>query len=363
MQIAIVIERFEAGAGGVEEAAFRLALELARRELQPSVICRHSPGTDPPGIHVKRVRVPRFWQPLRLLAFSRAATRATRGGFDVVHSFSRTREQDIYRAGGGSHAAYMERVYPGAALRRALSPRHRAILRVEEAVFRDPRQIIQCNARSTEREIAGRYGVPAERLITIYNGVDTDRFHPANRETLRAKLRDELRLDGPVALFVGHDFRRKGLDRAILGLAQADADALLLVAGRGGTAEFRELAEKQGVASRTRFLGARGDVEALHASADLLVLPTRYDAFSNACTEAMASGIPVATTPANGASEVIESGVNGLVLEDDFAPAFALLRDPARLREMGSLARASAERLTYARHADETLALYRRIRP
>ena len=248
------------------------------------------------------------------LAFWRAAAAATREGFDVVLSFSRTRDQDIYRAGGGSHAAYMERVYPNAALRRALSPRHRAILSVEEAVFRDPRQIIQCNAQGTEREIAERYDVPAERLVTIYNGVDTDRFHPANRQTLRAKLRDELRL--------------------ILGLRQLQLG-----------------------------LGPRSDVEALHASADLLVLPTRYDAFSNACSEAMASGIPVATTPANGASEIIESGVNGLVLEDDFAPAFALLRDPARLQEMGSLARTSAESLTYARHADETLALYRRIRP
>ena len=46
MRIAIVIERFEAGAGGVEEAAFRLAVELARRELQPSVICRHGPERE-----------------------------------------------------------------------------------------------------------------------------------------------------------------------------------------------------------------------------------------------------------------------------------------------------------------------------
>jgi UDP-glucose:(heptosyl)LPS alpha-1,3-glucosyltransferase len=360
MRIAIVIERFEEGVGGVEEAALRLTLELARRELQPNVICRQTPGAEPDGVRVTRLRVPRFWQPLRILAFSRAAAAATREGFDVVHSFSRTRQQDIYRAGGGSHAAYMERVYGDSSLRRALSPRHRTILGIEEAVFRDARQIIQCNARSTEREIAERYGVPAERLATIYNGVDTNRFHPAKREDLRAKLRDELRLEGPVALFVGNDFHRKGLDRAILGLAEAAADGVLLVAGRGNTAPYRALARERGVESRTRFLGVRGDVEALHASADLLVLPTRYDAFANACSEAMASGIPVATTPANGVAELIESGVNGLVLEDDFCPAFALLREPERLQAMGRKARETAEQLTWERHADETLALYER---
>ena len=355
-----VVERLWPGRGGVESAARHLVEELARRNLDVTAVCRVAADPIPAGVRVLRLRVPRSWQPLRLLAFSRAAARATRNGFDLVHSLARTRHQHVYRAGGGSHAGYMERVYTRPALRR-LSPRHRAILAVEEAVFRDPRQIIQCNAPRNAAEIAIRYGVPTERLAMIYNGVDVERFQPRPREVYRDKLREELGLEGPVALFVGSGFERKGLDRAITGLADAGSRATLLVAGTGNTAVYRRLAERLGVAARVRFLGARADVEALHAAADLFVLPTRYDPFANACLEAMASGLPIATTRENGVADLIEERVNGFVLEGNFAPAFALLEEPGALAEVGVRARRTALELTWKRHADEVVQLYERI--
>jgi UDP-glucose:(heptosyl)LPS alpha-1,3-glucosyltransferase len=360
VRVAIVVERFASGAGGVETAAVRLAGELARRGLEVTAVCREA-SPPPPGVGVVRARAPRFWQPLRVLAFSRAARRATAAGFDVVHSFARTRHQNVYRTGGGSHAAYLERTSRRPALRR-LSPRHQVILRIEEAVFRDPSQLIQCNALRNAEEIARRHGVPRERLAVIYNGVDAERFSPARRAQARSSARAELGLEGPTALFVGSGFQRKGLDLAIEGLARAAPKATLLVAGSGEVAAYRALAERRGVAARVRFLGARGDVERLHAAADLFVLPTRYDPFANACLEAMASGLPVATTPDNGVADLIESGRNGLVLEGDFAPAFARLEDREWLERAGLAARRSAEGLTWSRHADEVLALYARVR-
>lgn len=360
MRVAVVVERFEPGSGGVEGAAFHLVEELARRGCDVSVVCR-SCAPPPRGVHVLRVAAPRSWQPLRLWAFSRATAARTASGFDVVHSFSRTRRQDVYRAGGGSHAAYLERLYARPRLQR-LSPRHAAILGIEEAVFRDPSQIVQCNARRSADEIAGRYGVPEERLAVIHNGVDTERFHPERRPLVRAETRRALDLEGPVALFVGTGFRRKGLDRAIEGLAEAGGAAVLLVAGADDPGSQRRLAAQRGVEKRVRFLGPRGDVEALHAAADLFVLPTRYDAFSNACLEAMASGLPVATTAENGVAELIRHGENGYVFGADFGPAFALLADPEALRRVGEEARRSAEARSWREHAHEVLALYGRVR-
>jgi UDP-glucose:(heptosyl)LPS alpha-1,3-glucosyltransferase len=295
--------------------------------------------------------------------FSRLAARATRRGFDVVHSLARTREQDIFRSGGGSHAQYMEQMYGERGVRlRRLSPRHRTLLALEQAVFSDPHQLIQCNARMTAREIAQRYGVPAARLVTVYNGVDTHRFHPVHRETLGRQLRESLGLRGPLALFAGHGFDRKGLDRAILGLANARTRAELLVAGRGDPTRYRELARSAQVEDRVRFLGPRGDVEALLAAADLFVLPTRYDPFANACLEALAAGVPVATTPSNGAAELIEPGLNGWIGTGDFAPAFELLGQPERLASMARAARQTAEGFSWARHVDALLELYARVR-
>jgi UDP-glucose:(heptosyl)LPS alpha-1,3-glucosyltransferase len=361
MRAAISIESFRPGPGGVEAACFALASELGRRAVDVTVLCREALPDAPPGVRIERLGGPTFWQPLRVLEFSRRAARAAAAGkFDVVQAFSRTRRQNVYRAGGGSHSAYMERVYARPALRR-FSPRHAVLLRIESAVFADPSQIVLCNSRFVADEIARRHGVPASRLEVIYNGVDLERFHPRRRDAALESLRAELGLDGPVALFAGSGFARKGLDRAIAGLARSGAKATLLVAGAGDATAFRAQAESLGVAARVRFLGLRADLPALCAAADLFVLPTRYDPFANACLEAMAAGAPVATTLDNGAGELVEPGVNGFLCADDFSSAFRALEDPARLRELGSAARRTAERFPWSAHADAVLALWRRL--
>jgi len=360
MRIAVVIERF-GGPGGVESVGFELARALGARGVDVSVFCRLERMAAPAGVKLQRLAVSALWQPLRIRAFSRAAARATERGFDVVHSLSRTRHQHIYRAGGGTHAGYMERVYGRPMLQRALSPRHRAILGIEEAVFRDPAQLIQCNSNFVADEIAQRYAVPDERRVTIYNGVDVERFAPEPNRAAADAIRTDLDLDGPTALFAGTGFERKGLDRAIRGLAAGAPKARLLVAGRGNEEPFRALARELGVAEGVQFLGERDDLPGLLAAVDLMVLPTRYDAFANACIEAMAAGVPVATTRSNGAAELIEPGRNGFLLDDDFAPAFARLEDPAALRQLGQAARETAQTYTWDRHASQLIALYERI--
>lgn len=362
MRVAVVIERFAAGAGGVERVAFEQVRELARRDLQLSVVCRRASVRPAAGVELLELRSPSFWQPLRIAAFSRAAGRRTETGFDVVHSLSRTRYQHIYRAGGGSHRAYMERVYDRPLWRARLSPRHRTILALEEAVLRDSSQIIQCNARLGADELRTRYSLPAERLVTIYNGVDLDSFHPQHRASRGKQIRAELGIEGPLALVVGSGFARKGLDRAIRGLAHSQVDAALLVVGRGDVSAYRKLARDCGVERRVIFAGPRDDMPDVYAAADLLVLPTRYDPFANVCLEAMAAGVGVATTRENGAAELVEVGLNGWLGRDDFSGAFELLRDPRALEAMGKAARRTAERYTWARHVNELMALYERVR-
>ena len=57
------------------------------------------------------------------------------------------------------------------------------------------------------------------------------------------------------------------------------------------------------------------DLVRLYAAADIFILPTIYDPFSNACLEALACGLPVITTRANGFSEIIEDGVHGSIVD------------------------------------------------
>jgi UDP-glucose:(heptosyl)LPS alpha-1,3-glucosyltransferase len=81
----------------------------------------------------------------------------------------------------------------------------------------------------------------------------------------------------------------------------------LLVAGDGS----RRVATGRFV----RRLGALRDLQPLYAAADIFLLPTIYDPFSNACLEAFAAGLPVITTRANGFSEILDTGVHGTVID------------------------------------------------
>jgi UDP-glucose:(heptosyl)LPS alpha-1,3-glucosyltransferase len=63
-----------------------------------------------------------------------------------------------------------------------------------------------------------------------------------------------------------------------------------------------------------RFLGEVGDLQPIYAAADIFILPSIYDPFSNACLEALAGGLPVITTRGNGFSEIIENGVHGSIV-------------------------------------------------
>jgi UDP-glucose:(heptosyl)LPS alpha-1,3-glucosyltransferase len=83
-------------------------------------------------------------------------------------------------------------------------------------------------------------------------------------------------------------------------------------------------------------LGIVQDLPALYTAADVFTLPTIYDPFSNACLEALAAGLPVVTTSANGFSEILTPGVHGHVVDPGDVQGLAdalefwKTRDPAK---------------------------------
>src|SRR4029077_20768965 len=115
---------------------------------------------------------------------------------------------------------------------------------------------------------------------------------------------DELAL-----LFVGSGWDRKGLRFAVEAIrAIGNPKCRLLVVGRGNKRNWES--------DRVCFLGVVHDLPQLYGAADIFVLPTLYDPFSNACLEALASGLPVVTTRDNGFSEIITDRVHGSLIED-----------------------------------------------
>ncbi|HLO76578.1 MAG TPA: glycosyltransferase [Magnetospirillum sp.] len=152
----------------------------------------------------------------------------------------------------------------------------------------------------------------------------------------------------PLILGLGRLHPNKAFDVLIRALAQVP-DAHLWLAGDGPLrAELEQLAERQGVAPRIRFLGWRDDVASLFAAADLFVCPSRHEPLGNVVIEAWAQGIPVVSAASEGPTQLIRDGDNGLLvpLEDAGAMAAAiagLIDDRDRAAAMGAAGRRAYE--------------------
>ncbi|HEY4638587.1 MAG TPA: glycosyltransferase family 4 protein, partial [Candidatus Udaeobacter sp.] len=135
----------------------------------------------------------------------------------------------------------------------------------------------------------------------------------------REKSRLELKLnpDQIALLFAGSGWERKGLLFAVEAMALCkDRKMRLLVAGRGEAGPYKTMRLRLWREDPVQFLGEVADLVPVYAAADIFILPTIYDPFSNACLEALASGLPVITTRSNGFSEIIENGVHGSIVEN-----------------------------------------------
>ncbi|MCK8610147.1 glycosyltransferase family 4 protein [Agromyces sp. C10] len=188
-------------------------------------------------------------------------------------------------------------------------------------------------SRQDVSELHESYGRVHPRLVQIPNGVDLERFRPPTPDE-RAEARDALGLDAAdrVALFIGHEFHRKGLRYAIEGLRSAPSVLLLVVGGSDDIiAEANRMARSLGVGERVLFVGPRHDLAPFLSASDVFVLPSAYEANALVVLEALASGLPVVTTPVGYAPEIIVDGVNGHLVDRDPERVGARLQQVADL--------------------------------
>lgn len=219
----------------------------------------------------------------------------------------------------------------------------------------DLRAVI-CNSNMVRGEILRHFSIAESKLRVIYNGVDTERFHPRERAA---------RPDGDIVLaFVGSGFARKGLDTVFAAMARSRLRSRLVVVGRDRELpRFVALAKALKIAGRVSFTGGVDDVRPYYAAADALVLPTLYDPLPNVVLEAMAMGLPAIVSDQCGAAELVKHGESGWIVPaqdaEALAEAFDRLEDRLQLGRMGEAARAAVEPYTIEAMAARLLALYR----
>lgn len=362
LKIAILVKSFSR-TGGMERYVVETCLRLAARGHRIDVFAREAETDLPPGVRFVPVpRGPGFSGVARAVSFARHTARLLAGrSYDIVHSHERGYCQDILTLHCFSHLQGLEQY---SRLRRLdqkyLSPRNLLYLWLERQQMASP-WLVAVSA-AIAGDVRRHYG-RTENIVVIPPGVDTELFHPERVWALRDTARREEGIGEQelAVLFVGSEFRRKGLDLLIPALAP---EMRLLVVGRGENHEhYRRLVERSGLAGRVAFAGLSGDVQRWYAAADVLVLPSRSEAFGMSVLEAMACGLPVVVSANSGVASLIRHGENGCLLNDpaELAGLLQGLTTPEKRQRLGCAARMTAEEYSWQRVTDAHEELYRRV--
>jgi glycosyltransferase involved in cell wall biosynthesis len=339
------------GPGGAQTHLGGLISALDHSRFQPSLVCLVRGGVVASRLQEARV-------PVKILGLQRAyglkgahafvglVRWLRRGRPRIVHTYLST--ANVYGA-LAARAAGVPRIVTtrrdtgfgdSRLMRRALRATNRWAARVV-AVSQDAARLVR------ERE-----GLGDGRLEIVPNGIDVSGFTPrGRRDAVRAAL--GVTEGTQVAVTVTHLSPVKGVDLLVEAagrVCRALPRTVFLVAGKGTEQDrIARSLRRLGLDGSVRLLGERADVPDLLEAADLFVLPSRSEGQPNAVIEAMAMGLPVVATRVGGVPELVEDGVEGLLVEAGSAVALAegcleVLASPDLGTRLGRAAQARARR-------------------
>ena len=189
------------------------------------------------------------------------------------------------------------------------------------------------------------------RVQTIYNGLNLENWNTAPRP---AKAQGEFLVTtvGNIRRVKGHDVFIKAAAAIVPHFPKVSFSIAGDVLEPAYFTELQDLVQDLKLANHFRFDGGVTNLRQHLAAADVFVLPSRSEGFSNAIVEAMAASLPVVATNVGGNAEAVQDGVSGFVVpsEDPAALSAAIIRllsDPSLAKAMGAAGKnLAAERFT-----------------
>jgi len=323
MKVGLCYESMVPGKGGCETYIADLARRLAQDDHEVHLFANTYDSSAFPR-WVKHHAIPaslgpRFMRPWR---FARACQTALLAHpMDVSVGFIKTWGQDVLMPQGGLHVAsavHNVRKHRSPLVRgfvraiHAFSPKHWSYRLLEQRQLLEFQSLIVVPSRMVQQHVHEYYGKHAglmERVRVVHNAIDSGRFPAADRLLVRSRMRERHHLSphDSIGLFVGHNYRLKGLVPLLHALRNVPDDVRfrLLICGSAKYQRFERLAERLGVIDQVRFLGYVADVREAFFTADFLVHPSFYDPCALVTMEALACGLPVITTKLNGGWELL----------------------------------------------------------
>ncbi|MDE2416335.1 MAG: glycosyltransferase [Burkholderiales bacterium] len=377
LRVAVLSRNFSATGGGAERYSIAMVEELAARH-EVHVFAQNIAHQFPRVTYhpvPTPTRRPRW---VNQLYFAFATWRATRKGFDIVHSHENTWHGNVQTVHvlPIKHTLFTGREGIALALRwlKVLtSPRLLTYLWLERQRYALlGRRRIVLTSHALKEVMLTAYPHAQSAMEVIAPGVASvpGRCSPEARRTARSAL--GLPMEGHGLLFVGNDFRKKGLPTLLEAMAELPADCWLAVVGQSRQIDsIRQRVQALGVAQRVHFLGALSHMDDAYCAADGLVHPTLEDTYAMVVLEAMAHGLPVVVSgPAYcGIAADLTPDSDAVVIEDptsaaNLASAIRRIQDDSQLADrLSEGATKFADGHTWKAAAQYYEALYDKVAP
>jgi glycosyltransferase involved in cell wall biosynthesis len=324
LRVAVLNRTFVSTGGGAERYSIALVEQLAQRH-EIHVFAQEIDHKWP-GVTYHRLPRP-FVKPrwLNQLWFALASWWATRCGFDVVHSHENTWHGEVQTVHvlPVRYSLFLGRTGFGLALRWAkvaTSPRLLAYLWLERARYAvHDRRWTVATSPSLAAIMAQTYPDVKPRLKVITPGVSKLGGVAIAQARCDARAQLGLPSQGQCVLFVGNDYKKKGLLTLVNAFGRLPAHVHLVVVGNGSQIPFFEaLVKEKKLGGRVHFLGAQRDMDTVYVAADCLAHPTLEDTFAMVVLESLAHGLPVVVSGAGhcGISGLLEDGKQAIILHD-----------------------------------------------
>ncbi len=334
MRLALNFQRVDPSKGGAETYVVDLCRRLIHTghevDLYAESWCE---GFLPPEVKCIPVAAPGRTRLERMLAFGRNSEAAlSTMEYDCTVGFINTWAHDVLIPQGGVHDGSLEagaKRFPEGikrvlyTLAKKANPRWWAYRAIEKKQFDADRSArFIAVSRMVMEHLQRFHHVPKHRVHVIPNAIDAERLIVKFPGAVRCGFRNKVGLapNDLAGLFVGHNFRLKGLKPLLESLAIRKRDQpsarpiKLVVCGGGKLGPFRRMIKRLGLEQEVVLLGFFEDIRACYWSCDFFVSPTYYDPCSLVVFEALACGLPVITTGCNGAGELMTDGREGYVV-------------------------------------------------
>ncbi len=309
--------------GGLERDFLRIAKACQQRGHQIYIYTMQWDGEIPSGVNIRFIKIHNISNHRRALNFAAAIpTYLKQDKPDVVIGFNRMPHLDIYFAGDSCYQAQAQNKY--GILTRFL-PRHRAYISLENAIFSKAANTeILLLTPHAQNDFIGYYQTAKKRFHVMPPGVAPDRIFPENHAQIREQVRQEYHLTDQqyLLLMIGSDFKRKGVDRALNGVASLPQtlkdNVKLMIIGKGDAKPYLHLAQQLNIQKNVLFMDGRQDIMRFLIGADILLHPAYQETAGMVLLEALVARLPVLVTANCGYASYIEASQAGLLITQPF---------------------------------------------